>query len=409
MKILVLTKSLPFPPRNGVELPLARFFERIGAHHEVDFLMISQDEADFKARAPKLPAEIGTAYFIKPQFISKWKRLSNEVTGKQPAFFAYSFKETEVRDLVKEWKYDFVWVNPPGNITFLQTCEALGLRFYQYTILGLNDLITSIYSKHLQEMWHRKIFAWRFLSFGLRSFWIAKLEKQYLYQFDYIHLQTKKEAQKAITLLQDPSFEERIIVCPNGIKEKFLDFKYKGGTGKGILYMTHLDGERQEESKWFIKKVWPEIKEQTNAELWLVGTPPARDIPHITSDSSIKVFGFVEDLQTIYEQVVMAVVPIFHNCGLINRILDGLTVGIPMVSTHIAAQTFQGIEDGTHLLMADQPNDFAEKTIELYQDEIQRKKLSKNGRQYALTCPTWRKGAELLLNKMEQKFTTHDW
>ena len=409
MKILVISKSIPFPPRNGVELPLAHFFERIGQQHEVDFLIISQDKASFEERLPNVPNRIRKTMFLKPRLLPLNKRLWNEISGKHPAFFAYTYDEAELKNLVQGLNYDFVWVNPPGNITFLKACEALGLKFYQFSILGLNDLITSIYSKHLQEMVHRKIWDWRFISFWLRSFWISTLERKYLYDFDYIHLQTEKEAQKAIELVKDPTFRDRIIVCPNGIKSQFWEVEYEGQNSKGILYMTHLDGERKEESKWFIQKVWPLIKAETDAELWLIGTPPAQFIPGVSDDDRVKVLGFVEDLTVVYKRARMAVIPIFHNCGLINRILDGLTAGLPIVTTEIAAQTFIGVQNGKHLFTANTPDLFAEKTIMLYQDSQIRMSFSKIGRAYAISRPTWEEGTQLLLNKMEQKFTTHDW
>lgn len=403
MKILVLSKSIPFPPRNGVELPLARIFEQIGLEHTVDFLIISEDEEDLRQRQAAVPSAIRQIFHIRPRYLSPKQRLLNELTQKQPAFFAYTFDPSELKHLADSFDYDLVWVNPPGNITFLRACNQLGLHFYRQSILGLNDLVTSLYSKHLQEMIHRKIFDRKFLTFWLRSFWIGLLERKYLYDFDFIHLQTPREAEKAIRLLKDPTFKERIIICPNGIKSHFLDFKYQGHLQRGILYMTHLDGERSGESKWFLRKIWPKIRAETDAELWLVGTPPAQPIPLIDADKRIKVFGFVEDLRTIYEHARLAVIPIFHNCGLINRIQDALTAGLPIVTTQIAAQTFDGLQNGVHAYATNDPETFAAKTVHLFQNDSLREAFSKDGRAYVAGRPTWVDAAKIIIQKVEQK------
>ncbi len=275
------------------------------------------------------------------------------------------------------------------------------------SVLGLNDLITSLYAKHWNEMVHRKIFNWRFLSFWVRSFFIARLERKYLYYFDYVHLQTQKEAQKAIKLLGDPAFADRIIISPNGKNEAFLPLSYDDPAQKGILFMTHLDGDRSQESKWFIEKIWPQVKAATDAELWLVGTPPNGKLNFIEEDSRIKVLGFVDDLKEVYSSAKMGVVPIFHNCGLINRIQDALTAGLPIVTTEIAASTFSGLEEGRDVLATNHPEEFARKTIALYQDGNLRNNLAYFGKAYSLGLPIWKQSAEAILRKLENKIVIH--
>ena len=402
-----MAKTLPFPPRNGIELPLARFFEEIGQSNQVDFLVINESKAGFEERVAFLPPQIGNVFYLKPVLRSGLNRLVGELMGVQPAFFAYKYDEQQLRALVKDFKYDIVWVNPPGSYTFLEACENIGCKFYDRSVLGLNDLITSIYAKHLTEMWHRRIFDWRFLSFWFRSFFIAKLERKYLYYFDFVHLQTQKEADKAIRLLKDPSFLKRIIVSPNGKNESFLQITSSEKQYKGILYMTHLDGDRSGESTWFIQKVWPKVKESTDAELWLVGTPPTEVIHGIHNDPRVKILGFVDDLKEIYSKARIGVVPIFHNCGLINRIQDALSAGLPIVTTQIAASTFKNLQEKREVLASDDPLVFAKKTIELYQNQSLRKILSEAGRAYSFTLPNWKQSAKNIIEKLENKFITH--
>ncbi len=402
MRVLVLTKTLPFPPRNGLELPVAKIFEEIAVHHEVDILVISNDQADFELRKELLPGHFGRAYFLRPGKMGRVRRLKNEVMGIKPAFFSHQFEAKDLRALAEHFDYDFVWVSPPGNYTFIEACRKHGIGRFKRLVLGLNDLITSIYSKHISEIIHRRIFDWRFLSFGLRSMFIARLERKYLYDFDLVHLQTEKEEAKALELLKDRTFADRIISAPNGIKEFLFDCQYGKTESKAILYMTHLDGDRSGEAKWFIKKVWPQVRQRTDAELWLVGTPPARPIPLIDDDDRIKVLGFVPDLMKTYEAVRICIVPIFHNCGLINRIQDTLAAGVPAVATAISADTFPNLRPGYHLLTAAQPQEFADQTIKLYNDPGLRSQLSKAGRQYAKALPNWLETATKIRIRMEQ-------
>lgn len=399
MRILVIANTLPFPPRNGVELPLFKIFASIGARHEVDFLIIGKDREDYDARKPLLPATIRKTFFIEGQHRASWKRTLREIHGSAPAFYKYGYESEALKALASNFEYDATWVCTPGNWTFIESCQKMGIGQFGKLILGLNDLATSIYAKHIAELWHRGQVNRRFIAFWFRSFFIARTERQYLKQYDLVHVQTQKEQEKAIKLLGSRKWEHHFLVAPNGVKTELLDIEPGARKRNVILMMTHLDGDRSRESKWFTKHVWPSIRENTDADLWLVGTPPTQDWPHL-QDDRIKIKGYVASLVDLYQSIRMAVVPIFHNCGLINRIQDGLAAGVPIVTTEVAGRTFMGLEHGKHCLMADQASIFAEQTIHLYNNPTLQEKLSVQGEQYARSLPTWDDTAALVENSI---------
>ena len=390
MRLLMITNTIPFPPRNGLELPIAKLVNYLGERHHVDLLVIHENRSDFNARAGLNDTKFQSLFFLQGKPIPTWKRVGRELIGSAPAFYKYDFATDELTALAKGMTYDLVWVCTPGNFTFLQSCEALGIGQFGKVVLGLNDLATSIYAKHIQELWHRKALDYRFLSFWARSFFIARIERKYLLEYDSVHVQTDKEKAKAIKLLGKKAHKVPFIVAPNGVKTELFSCQYQGASTTVILMMTHLNGDRSEESAWFMRKVWPQIRQQTDAMLWLVGTPPNQDIPHITNDDRMVIKGYVPSLKELYQQVRLKVVPIFHNCGLINRIQDGLAAGVPVVSTSMAASTFPSLAAGKHLIVADGPDQFAQQVIALYQNPQQRALLSAHGRAYAQQLPTWK-------------------
>ena len=394
MRLLMITNTIPFPPRNGLELPIANLISHLSEHHYIDLLVINEDRGDFNTRISVQSEMLNSVFFLQGKPIPVWKRMMREFLGIAPAFYKYDFAVEEMTALVKGMVYDLVWVCTPGNFTFLQSCKSLGLGQFGKVVLGLNDLATSIYAKHIQELWHRKDFDYRFLSFWIRSFFIARIERKYLLEYDGVHVQTDKEKTKADKLLGKKANIVPFIVAPNGVKTDLFACQYQGESSRVILMMTHLDGDRSEESAWFIRKVWPNICQQTDAVLWLVGTPPNRDIPYIVNDDRIVVKGYVPSLRALYEQVRLKVVPIFHNCGLINRIQDSLAAGVPVISTSMAASTFPSLKPGKHLMVADGHANFAQQVIALYKNPQQRAVLSSQGRVYAQQLPTWKDTAQ---------------
>ena len=401
MKLLLITESIPFPPRNGRELPTARIFEQFMQRHEVDLLVLGQDDADYKARLKYLPEGIHKTFFIPYTKLNPLKRAINELFFIKPAYFFRVFDPLRIEKILADKHYDFAWVNPPGNLDLIRLCQKNGISLCDHSILGMNDLKTTLYSDEINELKGGN-FKWSYLLHWLRSFFIAQHEKQYLTEFDLVHVQTLKEKMKTVNLLGDMAFASRVIDSPNGVKSFLYDCTYQGIDQNAILFMTHLDGERKYESKWFITRVWPTIKTETKADLWLVGTPPKTPIPYIDSDPRIKVKGYVPDLVETFNQIRLAVVPIFHGTGLINRIQDAFAAGVPCVASKLSASTFPEAEHEEHLLVAETAQEFAAEIIRLYRNRSLRVELSINGRAFAKEQPTWQETAARLEGQMNK-------
>jgi glycosyltransferase involved in cell wall biosynthesis len=401
LKLLLITESIPFPPRNGRELPTAKIFEELMIQHDVDVVVVGQDEEDFRARKEELPTGIQNVWYLPYRKLNIVKRMINELLLIKPAYFFRQLDAQQVASLFTGKHYDFAWVNPPGNLQLIELCRSLGIKLCDHSILGMNDLKTSLYADKMHQV-RGGNFKLAYLIHWIRSFFIAIHEKKYLEEFDLVHVQTLKEKKKTVALMDDHSFAQRVIDSPNGVKEFLYDCEYKGIDKNAILFMTHLSGERKYESKWFITKVWPKILAKTDAELWLVGMPLTGPLSYVDNDERIKALGFVPDLLDTFNSVRLSVVPIFHGTGLINRIQDALAAGVPCVASQLAASTFPDAIDGEHLLVAEKAEEYADAVIRLYEDRGLRLSLSANGKQYAKEQPTWAETAARLSRQMQR-------
>ena len=65
-----------------------------------------------------------------------------------------------------------------------------------------------------------------------------------------------------------------------------------------------------------------------------------------------------------------------------------MAMGTPVVTTSIAIQALQ-VKDGEHLLVADEPQQFAEAVISLLNNKNLQKKLSINARNYVQEHHDW--------------------
>ena len=400
MNILIVTESIPFPSTNGRELPIASIFGQLSKRHAVDLLVITSNKETEQKKIQNIPSSIRKTDFLSAKKNGNFKRLLHSVFTFSHSISSYTYPVNDAKHLLQNRFYDFVWVSPVTFYTFIDFCTKNRINFFKKFAIGLNDSKTYLYRDYFNEVLYTGIINRKYLTYWLRSFLIAGEEKNYLQKADLVHVQTNAEAAKVKKLL--PNFKNKIVIAPNGVKSELFACTYDGADSNNILFMTNLDGDRKDESKWFITKVWVLIKRALpNARLLIAGQPPKQSIDYITNDSSILINGFADDLTQLYNTVSIAVVATFHGTGLINRILDAFTAGVPVVSTPQAIATFNDINVDEHILSAQTPKLFAEQVIKLFNNKSYRTAIANAGREYAKGCPTWEETSIGIENKMQ--------
>jgi glycosyltransferase involved in cell wall biosynthesis len=390
----LVTESVPFPPRNGRELPTAEIFRLIAERAEVDLLVITNEEEDYNKRLHKLPANINCiGKLAYSPSSSPRARLFREIRGEKPGYFSKKYDDKALKDLMRGRKYDVAWVSPANLYTFIDVVRKQIPESIGKVAVGMNDLKSGMYYDAINEaIGFRTLHVPYFLRW-MRSFFMGRAEKNYLRHTDFVHMQTQSEANKVFRLFPKQEAKPKIFFAPNGRKIELSACTYSGRNSSNILYMTQLSGERIIESRWFLKKVWPHIlSEIPEAQLLIPGKIAdikSSNLSFLREAKNVKLLGFVENLPDLFEKVKLSVVPIFHGTGLINRILDNLSAGVPTVSTSNAGGTFPGLKKNKHYLCADTPVEFALQTVKLFQDDELCVQLSKKGREYADTHPTW--------------------
>jgi len=120
-----------------------------------------------------------------------------------------------------------------------------------------------------------------------------------------------------------------------------------------------------------IKKRLPDIS------LMLAGANPPASIRRLSQlDRNIAVTGYTEDILGSYAKAKIFVAPIRYGTGMRFKVLEAMTMGIPVVSTSIGARGIlkENIE------IADTPDIFADTVIELLGDRERCKLLTENAR-----------------------------
>lgn len=131
--------------------------------------------------------------------------------------------------------------------------------------------------------------------------------------------------------------------------------------------------------QFFCAEIFPIIlRKLPDVKLYIVGNNPPEEIKALSSNQ-IKVTGYVSDLSPYFKKSRISVNPLRYGAGMKGKIGEALSWGLPVVTTSIGAEGMD-LVDGEEALIADSPEEFSQKVIQLYQDPNLWKKLSDNGK-----------------------------
>jgi glycosyltransferase involved in cell wall biosynthesis len=121
-------------------------------------------------------------------------------------------------------------------------------------------------------------------------------------------------------------------------------------------------------------------------------------------DPDIIVTGQVDDVREYLQRLKVFVSPIRLGKGFRGKLLEAMSMGIPVLSTRLGAEGLAARER-ENIMLAETPDEFVQKTLELLRDEQLRHKIGSNGRLLVTEKFSWQKGVEILeevLNKLVQ-------
>ena len=137
-----------------------------------------------------------------------------------------------------------------------------------------------------------------------------------------------------------------------------------------------------------------------DARLMVVGKDPTKEIQALASHPNVIVTGTVPEIRPFLCQATVAVTPITYGAGIQNKVLEAMACGTPVVTTSKAVSAID-ITPGRDLLVADEPESFANAILELINDQSYRRQLGDAGRTFIETHHLWTTSAEKLENIYE--------
>jgi polysaccharide biosynthesis protein PslH len=150
----------------------------------------------------------------------------------------------------------------------------------------------------------------------------------------------------------------------------------------------------------FAHECWPLIRSKAPRVTWaIVGRNPPSSVLKLGNIPGITVTGSVPDVRPYLAAATVAIAPLRIGSGTRLKILEALAMKKAVVSTSLGCEGLD-VVPGTHLIMVDQPEAFAQCVVDLLQDQAKRAALGSAGRDFARAY-SWQHIGDALVDAVE--------
>lgn len=385
MNILYVCHRFPFPPKRGGKIRPFNMIRHLSASgHQVTVCSLarSPEEAEEGRGIAPHCADFEMAQVSNPV---QTLRMVVRLPLRTPSSMGYFYSPTlaqRVRRRLGEQKWDLIFVHCSSVAQYVEHITDVP------KILDFGDMD----SQKWLEYANYKPFP---LSLGYR-FEGAKMlaaEKRLAGRFDLCTATTRAEWET----LDGYGTGVASDWFPNGVDADFFCPSGEPYDADTISFIGRMDYyPNQECMARFCEQIWPLLKvRRPNMKLLIVGADPSPEMRKLGDLPGVTVTGSVPDVRPFIRQSALMVAPLNIARGTQNKILEAMAMGVPVVTSSIAAGGVDA-ESVQHFLVADTPEEYARLILQIVENPLERERLANAGRQRMLSHHAWPHSMERL-------------
>ncbi len=356
--ILFLAHRIPYPPNKGDKIRSYHFLKGLAENFHIHLATFIDDPKDWEY-VDKVNKITTRSLFVnlKP-LLSKIKSLTGLVTGKALTLPYYRNKQLQdwVDQTIQQNNIEKIFIFSSAMAQYVQKYTELDI------IIDFVDVDSDkwlLYSK--KAKWPMN--------------WIYRREAKRLLAFDS---NLAKDTKMSLFVSEEESRlfqslvnidKNKISYVNNGVDVDYFSinetYKNPYNNENIIVFTGAMDYWANTDAvSWFVNEVFPTIKQQCkNAEFYIVGSNPSKDVLNLAKIDGVVVTGRVKDIRPYLFFSSVVVAPLLIARGIQNKVLEAMAMGKRIVAT---PQAIEGINISEQAVFVEDNADIYAKRVITY-------------------------------------------
>ncbi len=379
---LVVAPEAPYPAMGGGALRSAALIEYLARRYELDVVVFRQpgDPDPTHTRLRELSRRIGVIALPRHSrrpLARAVRNLRRAWKGVPPLVDRFAGFEAELVRLLGGRRYEVAVVEHFWCAPYVAALTGRAER----TVLNLHNIESALHGSYAETgPWPVSVIHHRFQQ-ACRD-----LERRWLPRYSLVLVTSEQDAVR----VREISPAARLRVYPNTIPLRPAPPRQEADLiafSGNMEYQPNLDAVR-----FFHQRIWPRLRARWPRLRWtLIGRNPQAVTRYVAGALRVELRGPVTDAVAELAAAKVAVVPLLAGSGTRVKILEAWAAATPVVSTSIGCEGLP-VTPGRHLLVADEPAEFAEAVSALLASERLRRQIGRAGRELYEREFTWEAG-----------------
>ena len=368
MNLLFIATPFPYPPNTGSRNLIFHWLDAASSAHDVHLLWIG-DPAVGRDNIPELPGvKIDCVAAVPATDIpARIRRLATAAAfGIPPTSLVGMTRPalSEVLRHVRAGSYDVVVLTENAVAGYAPTLSTFApVVLFKHSVQAVDARDT----RRRNGMWHPR---WM-----LEEWMVTRFEARTCQAATVVCTVNHEDASDLVQryrLVRSPQ------IVPIGVDLSRFPKRERDPGGQVIGFFGNMTwGANLDAAKWFVDQILPKVLQKfPSAQFQIIG--PGSDRLAVNKRDPRIVCHGPSHIPDAMKDAVMGVVPVISGTGVRLKLLEMLSLGIPVVTTSLGALGTGCIHE-EHALIADDPGLFSAAVITLLGDADLRQKLTRAG------------------------------
>lgn len=373
MKVLFIAQPFPYPPNTGSTNVIFHWLEAASQAHDVHLLWIGDPASgsDHIAEFPKVRIECVSAIPDK-HLRARIRRLATAAVLGVPATSLVGMTRAARSAILRRVRQDAF------DVAVLTENVVAGYAPLLAPILPVVLVKHSVQAVDARDA--RRRYGMKHPRWILEEWIVGRFEAQTCRAASVVctvDLEDAADLTQRYRLARPPS------IVPIGVDLSKFPQRERDPGGTVIGFFGNMSwGANVDAAKWFAEQILPKVWTKIPAAKFRIIGPGSDRLAFAKGETGIECRGAVSSIPDVMNDAAIGVVPVISGTGVRLKLLEMLSLGVPVVTTSLGALG-TGCVNGEHVLIADDADSFSAAVVALLSDGDLRRRLALAGARLA--------------------------